>query len=136
MPASAQYIAKPLNGRAKPNHSLNRTASRRRWRAVRSRPVSLVIGLLVTIDDGLPGGFSNPNDNSRCPWREWESWADLAARAAISGLGFAIDNAWNTPAAVVAWVVGATGVVSSALVHQRIAKKIVPNGGNKHAPRA
>ena len=25
-----------------PNHSLNRTARRRRWRAVRSRPVSLV----------------------------------------------------------------------------------------------
>jgi hypothetical protein len=28
--------------RPAPNHSLNRTARRRRWRAVRSRPVSLV----------------------------------------------------------------------------------------------
>ena len=42
--------------------------------------------------------------------------ADLAARGAISGLGFAIDNGWNTPAAVLPWVVGATGVVASVLV--------------------
>ena len=88
-----------------------------------------LIGLLVTIDDDLPGGFSNPNGNARGPWREWEYWADLAARGAISGFGFAIDRGWNTPAAIVPWVVSATGVVASLLVHQRIAKKIVANGG-------
>ena len=31
-----------VSGRLTPNPSLNRTARRRRWRAVRSRPVSLV----------------------------------------------------------------------------------------------
>jgi hypothetical protein len=83
-----------------------------------------LMGFLATIDDDLPGGFSNSGGNVRGPWREWENWVDLAARGAISGLGFAIDNGWNTPAAVVPWVVGATGVVASMLVHQRIAKNI------------
>jgi hypothetical protein len=87
-----------------------------------------LIGVLVTIDDDLPGGFSNPDGKQRGPWREWESWADIGARAAITGIGFAIDIGWNTLAAVVPWVIGAAGLVASVLVQRRISK-VVAHGG-------
>ena len=83
-----------------------------------------LIGFFATIDDDLPGGFSNPDGTARGPWREWENWADLGARGAVTGIGFAIDSGWNTLAAVVPWAVGVTGVVASVLIHQRISKKV------------
>jgi len=78
-----------------------------------------LVGVLVTIDDDLPGGWSNPGGKTRPPWFYWQSWADLAARAAISGLGFAIDAGWYTPVALVWWVVGAVGAAASVWLHRR-----------------
>jgi Flp pilus assembly pilin Flp len=88
-----------------------------------------LLGFIVTIDDDLPGGFSNPDGKARGPWREWENWADLAARGACSGVGFAIDNGWNTPSAVLPWAVGVGGIVASVFVHRRIRRQVVAHGG-------
>lgn len=51
-----------------------------------------IVGLLATIDDDLPA------------WRDWKNWADLVIRAALCGIGFAIDNGWRTPSAIVPWI--------------------------------
>ena len=84
-----------------------------------------LFGFIVTIDDDLPGGFSNPDGKARGPWREWENWADLAARGACSGVGFAIDNGWNTAAAALPWAFGLGGIIASVLVQRRIRSQIV-----------
>jgi hypothetical protein len=83
-----------------------------------------LIGLVVTIDDDLSGGLSNPDDKQPGLWREWESWADIGARAAVTGIGFAIDSGWNTLAALVPWVIGVAGLVASVLVHKRISRVV------------
>ncbi len=87
-----------------------------------------LVGFLVTIDDDLPGSLSNPDGRQPGLWRAWESWVDIGARAAVAGVGFAIDSGWNTAAAVVPWAIGAAGVVTSVLVHRRISRRAVHVG--------
>jgi hypothetical protein len=82
-----------------------------------------LVGLIVTQDEGFPGGFSQLDSGQTAPWREWENWADLFARGGISGAGFAIDTGWSTTGAAVPWLVGLTGLVSSTLVHRRIKRR-------------
>jgi hypothetical protein len=84
-----------------------------------------LIGLVVTIDDDLPGGWSNPDGKARPPWLHWESWADLGSRGAISGIGFAIDAGWHTLIALAWWVVAAIGIAASIGVHRRMNRSIV-----------
>jgi hypothetical protein len=50
-----------------------------------------VFGLIVTIDDDLPGGWSNPDGKTSPPWTYREFWGDFLLRAALSGFGFAMD---------------------------------------------
>lgn len=88
-----------------------------------------LLGFFVTIDDDLPGGFSNPDGKARSPWREWENWADLAARGSCSGVGFAVDTGWNTPAAVLPWAISVVGIGASVLVHRRIRRQVIAHGG-------
>jgi hypothetical protein len=73
-----------------------------------------VVGLLVTIGDEFPDGFDTPEGKTRRPgsWRRWENWADLAIRASLCGIGFAIDAGWRTSAAIVPWIFGAVSVVA------------------------
>jgi hypothetical protein len=79
-----------------------------------------VAGVLTTIDDDLPGGFNNPEGKTRGPWRRWENWADLGIRAALCGIGFAIDAGWRTPGAVLPWITGVAGVAALVLFGRRI----------------
>jgi hypothetical protein len=79
-----------------------------------------VVGILTTIDDDLPGGFSNPDGKTRGPWRRWESWADLGIRAALSGIGFAIDAGWRTSAAILPWIFGATSIAVIVMFGGRV----------------
>lgn len=79
-----------------------------------------IMGLLTTFDDDLSGGFSNPDGKSRGPWRHWENWADLTIRAALCGVGFAIDAGWRTPAAIVPWVFGVGSVAALVMFGGRI----------------
>jgi hypothetical protein len=83
----------------RPNHSLNRTARRRRWRAVRSRPVSLVrlgsmstsrralifVALLATASFMIPAvpilflrAFGPFTSYGSVPWYVLADWAYLA----------------------------------------------------------
>lgn len=81
-----------------------------------------VVGILTTIDDDLPGGFNNPEGKARSPgpWRRWENWADLAIRAALCGIGFAIDAGWRTPAAIVPWIFGIGSIAVLVMFGGRI----------------
>ena len=46
-------------------------------------------GLLVTLDDDLPGGFSNPDGNVPPPWHFKEFWGEILTRASLGIAGFA-----------------------------------------------
>jgi hypothetical protein len=83
-----------------------------------------LIGLLITIDDDLPGGWSNPDGNVRAPWLHWENWAEVASRGAISGIGFAVDAGWYTAQAIPFWIVSAAGFALTAALHKRIDRQI------------
>ena len=87
-----------------------------------------LLGFFITIDDDLPGGFSNPDGKAHGPWREWKNWADLAARGACSGVGFAIDAGWNTSMAVLPWAIGLMGIGASVLVHRCTNRQSVAHG--------
>lgn len=79
-----------------------------------------IVGLLTTFDDDLPGGFSNSDGKSRAPWRYWENWADLAIRASLSGVGFAVDAGWSTSAAIVPWIFGVGSIAALMMFGGRI----------------
>lgn len=71
-----------------------------------------VIGTLVTIDDDLPGGFSNP-DGTRTPdWERAEFWGKLTGRAAIVCFAFLFQIGLQVEGAgyLVLW-----GIVCAAL---------------------
>jgi hypothetical protein len=86
-----------------------------------------LIGLLITIDDDLPGGWSNPDGKVRAPWLYWENWAEVTSRGAISGIGFAIDAGWFTAQALTFWLVGAAGIGMTVALHKRIDQKLASN---------
>jgi hypothetical protein len=88
-----------------------------------------IFGLLVTIDDDLPGGFSNPNGTSVSPWKRWESWVDLLARGLTAGIGFGLDAGWRSAQSLLFWSLGAVGVISSIAIHRRIRRAIAGNVG-------
>lgn len=75
-----------------------------------------IVGLLITIDDELPGGINY----SRGPWRHWENWADLAVRASLCGVGFALDVGWRSSGAIVPWLAGAASIVVLIIFGRRI----------------
>lgn len=67
-----------------------------------------IVGLLATIDDDLPA------------WRDWKNWADLVIRAALCGIGFAIDTGWRTPSAVVPWIFGLGAIAALVMFGGRV----------------
>jgi hypothetical protein len=83
-----------------------------------------LIGLLITIDDDLPGGWSNPDGKVRAPWLYWESWAEVASRGAISSIGFAVDAGWYTVLAIPFWMVSAAGIALTVALHKRIDRQV------------
>ena len=78
-----------------------------------------LFGLLVTLDDDLPGGWSNPSGTAPPFWRDWTGWAYLAARGSVSGIGFAIDAGWRDSAALMPWSLGIAGLAASLILHRR-----------------
>src|SRR5262245_33855799 len=53
-------------------------------------------GTLVTIDDDLKGGWSNPDGTVRPPWLEAPFWGQIAGGLALSLGGFAVDAGWQS----------------------------------------
>jgi len=54
-----------------------------------------LVGTLITIDDDLPGGWSNPDGKSVPEWRTLWWWADLLlVRGALVVCAFAAEQAF------------------------------------------
>jgi hypothetical protein len=87
-----------------------------------------LIGVLITVDDDLPGGWSNPDGKVRAPWLYWENWAEVASRGAISGIGFAIDAGWYTALALALWIVGVAGIGTTVVLHKRMDRRVAGSG--------
>src|SRR5882757_8248209 len=51
-----------------------------------------LIGTLITVDDDLPGGWSNPDGTVPPPWKHARFWADIVFRSAFAFGGFAITE--------------------------------------------
>ena len=60
-----------------------------------------MIGVLVTLDDDLAGGWSNPDGTVAPPWVYRGFWGELLCLLSPAGLGFAIDSAENSTRALV-----------------------------------
>ena len=73
-----------------------------------------LLGTLVTIDDDLPGGWSNPDGTVTPPWKEAPFWAQLILGCAIACGGFAVDAGWTSGPAV-RWWLAAVGAGSLGL---------------------
>ena len=82
-----------------------------------------LIGFLITVDDDMPGGWSNSDGKVRAPWLYWENWAEVASRGAISGIGFAIDAGWHWAEALPFWIAGAAGLGITAAIHRRVDRR-------------
>jgi hypothetical protein len=59
-----------------------------------------VLGTLVTADDDLPGGWSNPDGSVTPPWRTRLSWGQLVGGCGVSALVAALDMGALTPTGI------------------------------------
>lgn len=79
-----------------------------------------VLGTLVTIDDDLAGGWSNPDGSVIPPWRQAPYWGQLCGGLALSAIGFAMDvRASARAAAFIGAVALALAVLSARLLGLR-----------------
>lgn len=80
-----------------------------------------IIGTLITLDDDLPGGWSNPDGTLPPPWREATFWSQIFVGLALSACGFAADAGWHSRAAVPYWLAAtAAGLVAAAIRYVRL----------------
>ena len=68
-----------------------------------------LIGTLITIDDDLKGGWSNPDGSVRPPWLQTQYWGQILAGLSLSSIGAAIDVGWNTQNGIWFWILAAIG---------------------------
>jgi hypothetical protein len=68
-----------------------------------------LLGTLITIDDDMKGGWSNPDGAVRPPWLRIPFWGQSIAGLALASCGAAIDHGWNTQTGAIFWTVGVVG---------------------------
>ena len=68
-----------------------------------------LMGLFITLDDDLPGGWSNPNGDIPPPWKHRDFWGVLLLRTSMSWVGFAIDHGWNSSDGAIFWAIAILG---------------------------
>jgi len=75
-----------------------------------------LVGTLITADDDLPGGWSNPDGDLPPPWATARYWGQLLAGASISALAFSLEAGPSSP--WFSWLLGSTVVLvlSAALL--------------------
>ena len=79
-----------------------------------------ILGTLVTIDDDLPGGWSNPDGTRRADCLEAPFWGRIIVGAALSVIGFAIDAGWGSSAGMrLCLLAVCLGIVAAALTIRR-----------------
>jgi hypothetical protein len=78
-----------------------------------------LVGTLVTADDDLPGGWSNPDGSARPAWRDPSFWGQVSAGLALASAGSAIDEGWRSPQSVPSWCVAASVAFLTAALFTR-----------------
>jgi hypothetical protein len=79
-----------------------------------------IVGTLITIDDDLKGGWSNPDGTVRAPWLEAPYWGQIAGGLALSLGGFAVDAGWLSAGGVRLWCgAAAAAFLAAALLTRR-----------------
>ena len=72
-----------------------------------------LIGTLVTADDDLPGGWSNPDGDIRPPWLEAAYWSNVCLGLAVSFCAFALEAGVGSRASLIlAGVAVAAGLLA------------------------
>ena len=84
-----------------------------------------VVGTLITIDDDMKGGWSNPDGTVRPPWLQAPFWGQIIVGLALSSCGAAIDCGWNTQTGGIFWAAGILGFA--------LAVPMIRKGFRKHA---
>lgn len=75
-----------------------------------------LVGTLITLDEDLPGGWSNPDGTVRPPWLETPFWGQISGGLAASAAGFAVDFGWRSGEGQAACLAGvAAGFLAAAL---------------------
>ena len=78
-----------------------------------------LLGTLITADDDLPGGWSNPDGTITPPWRTAGFWGQLSMGFAISAFVAALDAGLRTTVGVqFAVAASVAGVLAFALLRQ------------------
>jgi hypothetical protein len=85
-----------------------------------------LFGTLITIDDDMKGGWSNPDGTTRPPWLQAPFWGQIIAGLALASCGAAIDYGWNTQTGAIFW---ALGIVGFALAVPMIKKGLRTHAG-------
>jgi hypothetical protein len=78
-----------------------------------------ILGTLVTIDDDLPGGWSNPDGSVRPPWRRAPFWERIGGGVAISAAAFALEAVWQAPSSIKPWSAATVAALVSAALLKR-----------------
>jgi hypothetical protein len=79
-----------------------------------------LVGTLVTLDDDLKGGWSNPDGTVRPPWLQAPFWGQIVIGFAIAGIGFSIDSGWQSPAGIQYILLATAGsFIGTALLTRR-----------------
>ena len=71
-------------------------------------------GTLITIDDDLAGGWSNPDGTVKPPWLEPPFWGQIAGGLAASAAGFAVDFGWRSSEGLASWSVSVAAAFLAA----------------------
>lgn len=72
-----------------------------------------ITGTIVTIDDDLKGGWSNPDGSVRPPWMQMPFWGQILCGIGLSSAGFAIDAHLTSRLAILFWACAAVCFVAA-----------------------
>ena len=90
-----------------------------------------LIGTLITIDDDLRGGFSNPDGSVTPPWLVLENWGHLAFRGALAALAFVVEFARSGSAYVMPLACAvALAALGCVLAYGRSIRRSVMHSGH------
>lgn len=78
-----------------------------------------LIGTLVTADDDLPGGWSNPDGDMRPPWLVASSWSPVCLGLAVALSLFSIEAGVGSRASLILGILAVAAGLVSALLWQR-----------------
>jgi hypothetical protein len=79
-----------------------------------------LVGTLVTADDDLPGGWSNPDGDLTPPWRTTLFWGQMAVGGSVSALVTGFESGVHTRTGVAFSLVGLVcGLLAVALLRHR-----------------